>query len=325
MPQETTSYSGANMVSGRRMLGALGIGACLLVSACATPPDSGGSDSASRAGIARGESALQSPLLQRAALAQADLSDEELDDVYDYDEGDYDEDALFGVSGSENEGDGDPLETLNRFTFAFNDMLDTLFLRPVAFTYRELVPSGIRDALRNFLRNLSTPVILANDLLQGDGDRALNTSKRFFVNTAFSLGFYDYAGELGLPYQDADFGQTLGTYGAGEGFYIVLPVFGPSSLRDATGRIVDRAFDPLTYLSITHGDDAQNLTLPRSIVSGVDARARSLDMLDQALADSLDDYTRIRSLWRQAREDQIQKRAPRDAELEFGTSPFPDL
>lgn len=320
MPQEASSLSGATMVSGRRLLGALGLGACLFVSACATPPGSGGSYSASRSNVEQGETALQSPLLQRAALAQSDLSDEELDDAYDYDE-----DALFGVSGSDSEDDGDPLETLNRFTFAFNDMLDTLFLRPVAFTYRELVPSGIRDALRNFLRNLSTPVILANDLLQGDGDRALNTSKRFFVNTAFSLGFYDYAGELGLPYQDADFGQTLGTYGAGEGFYLVLPVFGPSSLRDATGRVVDRAFDPLTYLSITHGDETQNFTLPRSIISGVDARARSLDMLDQALADSLDDYTRIRSLWRQAREDQIEKRAPRDAELEFGTSPFPDL
>lgn len=320
MPQETTSYSGTTMVSGRRMLGALGLGACLLVSACATPPDSGGSDSASRTGIEQGESALQSPLLQRAALAQADLSDEELDDAYDYDE-----DALFGVIGSENEGDGDPLETLNRFTFAFNDMLDTLFLRPVAFTYRELVPSGIRNAVRSFLRNLSTPVILANDLLQGDGDRALNTSKRFFVNTAFSLGFYDYAGELGLPYQDADFGQTLGTYGVGEGFYVVLPVFGPSSLRDATGRVVDGAFDPLTYLSLTYGKRAQNLTLPRTTISGVSARARSIDVLDQALADSLDDYTRIRSLWRQNREDQIQKRAPRDAELEFGTTPFPDL
>jgi len=320
MPQETTSNSGATMVSGRKMLGALGLGTCLIITACAAPPDTGGSYSASQMGIVQSESALQSPLLQRAALAQSDLSDEELDDAYDYDE-----DALFGVSGSDSEDDGDPLETLNRFTFAFNDMLDTLFLRPVAFTYRELVPSGIRDALRNFLRNLSTPVILANDLLQGDGDRALNTSKRFFVNTAFSLGFYDYAGELGLPYQDADFGQTLGTYGAGEGFYLVLPVFGPSSLRDATGRVVDRAFDPLTYLSITHGDETQNFTLPRSIISGVDARARSLDMLDQALADSLDDYTRIRSLWRQAREDQIEKRAPRDAELEFGTSPFPDL
>jgi|GEM_PF-324476 len=253
-------------------------------------------------------------LTQRAALAQGDdLGDEALGDP------DYDEEAIFGAGEAGN--DGDPLETLNRFTFAFNDMLDTLFLRPVAFTYREAVPLGLRNAIQSFLRNLATPVILINDLLQGDGERALITAKRFFVNTTFSLGFYDYAEPEGLPYNDADFGQTLGTYGAGEGFYLVLPVLGPSSLRDTTGRIVDTFLDPFTYAA--GGPQGRDLSTGRSVLEGVDARSRNIDSLDQARADALDDYVRIRSLWRQLRQDHILKREdPSATGPDFGSGPI---
>lgn len=308
-------------------LGIVLLGASLLLGACSSLPrgqEQIGASPLERWEISRNPAAIR----QQAALAQADLEEEDPafgSDDHDYD--DYDDAALFGFSAEE-EGDGDPLETLNRFTFAFNEMLDTFFLRPAAFTYRELVPQGVRTAIRNFLRTLSTPVILANDLLQGDGERALITSQRFFINTAFSLGFYDYADELGLPYHSSDFGQTLGVHGLGEGFYIVLPVFGPSSLRDTTGTLVDSFIDPLSYLAaedlnvITLGEDARPYSYVRTGLSGLDARSRSLEVLDQALEGSLDHYTRIRSLWRQSREADIQKRS-RGEEPELGIGSFP--
>lgn len=298
------------------------MGMALLLGACtATPPGGEPQTQGARQAPLQMEATDSGPTtfpLQRAALAQAD------DTAADGFDETYDDEELFGFTEQERQGDGDPLETLNRFTFAFNDMLDTLFLRPAAYTYRELLPLGVRNAVRSFLRNLSTPVILMNDLLQGDGDRALNTSKRFFVNTAFSLGFYDYAKELDLPYYEADFGQTLATYGAGEGFYLVLPVFGPSSLRDATGSLVDNLLDPLTY--VMAGDDGRLMSAGRAGTSGVDTRSRNIEALDQALADSLDDYIRIRSLWRQVREQQIQKRESLDeSDPDFGTGPLPQL
>src|SRR5690625_3303432 len=260
------------------------------------------------------QAALVQPGLAQPSLAQADLDDEEA--AYDYDDA-----TLFGYT-QEEEGDGDPLETLNRFTFAFNEMLDTFFLRPAAFTYRELVPLGIRNAVRSFLRTISTPVILANDLIQGDGERALITSKRFLVNTAFSLGFYDYASELGLPYHSSDFGQTLGVHGVDEGFYLVIPIFGPSSLRDASGSLVDSFLDPLSYvdaaeLNLTTLNRGQAPAFARSGLGGLEARSRSLDLVDEALEGSLDHYVRVRSLWRQAREDEIKKRSA-DGEAAFG-------
>lgn len=261
-------------------------------------------------GAPLGDALPQRMLAQQASLAQAD---EAIGDP------DYDEEELFGASEAGN--DGDPLETLNRFTFAFNDMVDTLFLRPVAFTYREAVPIGLRNAIQSFLRNLATPVILINDLLQGDGERALVTAKRFFVNTTFSLGFYDYAAQEGLPYNDADFGQTLGVHGAGEGFYLVLPVLGPSSLRDTAGRVVDTFLDPFTYA--TAGPEGRNLSAGRSGIEGIDARSRNIDAIDQVRADALDDYIRIRSLWRQLRQDHILKREDPSAEgPDFGSGPI---
>src|SRR5690606_25232813 len=148
------------------------------------------------------------------------------------------------------DGENDPLEVPNRMMFAFNEALDFMIIRPVAVTYRYVVPVGVRNTVRNFLRNLRSPVTLANDLLQGDFDRAEITFTRFFINSTIGmLGLFDIAADSGFQYHEEDFGQTMGTYGAGEGFYLVLPVLGPSSLRDGGGRIVDIFLDPLTYLA----------------------------------------------------------------------------
>lgn len=122
------------------------------------------------------------------------------------------EDGLFGP-------DNDPLEFVNRFTFAFNDMVDTMVLQPAAATYRFLVPDPVQDGVRNVLRNLNGPVIFANDLFQGELDRAGDTAMRFLINSTIGLaGIFDVASEWGYEYHDEDFGQTLGTWGVGEGF-----------------------------------------------------------------------------------------------------------
>ena len=202
-------------------------------------------------------------------------------------------------------GENDPLEVPNRMFFAFNEALDFMIFRPIAVTYSFVVPLGVRNTVRNFLRNLRTPVTLANDLLQGDLDRAGVTLARFFLNSTIGmLGLIDIAAIEGYPYHSEDFGQTLGTYGAGEGFYLVLPILGPSNLRDAGGRIVDIFLDPLTYIA------PREVGLARAGTEGIDFRSRNIEELDALEADSLDFYARIRSLYRQNRESEINNGAP---------------
>jgi phospholipid-binding lipoprotein MlaA len=194
----------------------------------------------------------------------------------------------------------DPLEVPNRFVFAFNDALDTFILKPVAVTYDFWLPEGVKDSVRNFVRNVSSPVILANDVFQGEWDRANDTAARFFVNTITSLGFFDIVDER-HPYHDEDFGQTLAVYGVDDGFYLVLPVFGPSSARDAVGRGVDVLLDPLTYV-----EGGQALSIATGVAGAVDSRARNLELFREIKSDSVDFYARVRSLYYQRREAAIQ-------------------
>jgi phospholipid-binding lipoprotein MlaA len=205
--------------------------------------------------------------------------------------------------------DGDPIETFNRFMFAFNDALDTVIVRPVAVTYGFWVPEGVRDSIRNFLRNLSSPLIFVNDVFQGEFERAEVTGSRFFINTILGLGFFDHAEGLGLPYHDEDFGQTLAVYGMGEGFYLVLPLVGPSSGRDALGLAVDFVIDP-TSIVLYNVELGNRIGIGRAIAQGVDSRSRNIATLDEVRRDSLDYYVRIRSLWRQQRQNDIENLEP---------------
>jgi phospholipid-binding lipoprotein MlaA len=194
----------------------------------------------------------------------------------------------------------DPLEVPNRFVFAFNDTLDTFILKPVAVTYDFWLPAGVKDSVRNFVRNASSPVILANDIFQGEWERANDTAARFFVNTITSLGFFDIVDER-HPYHDEDFGQTLAVYGVDDGFYLVLPVFGPSSARDAAGRGVDWLLDPLNYV-----EGGETLSIATSAAGAVDSRARNLELFRDIKSDSVDFYARVRSLYYQRRAAAIQ-------------------
>lgn len=202
------------------------------------------------------------------------------------------------------QGDGDPFEVFNRFMFAINETLDVFIIRPVAVTYRFWVPEGVRDSVQNFLRNLSGPIIFVNDVLQGDLQRAETTGSRFFINTVLGLGFFDHASGLGLVYHDEDFGQTLAVYGLGEGAYLVLPLFGPSSVRDGVGLLVDSIIDPVNY-ALREADE-NDLILARSAATGIDLRSRNIESLDEAKRDALDFYARVRSLWRQQRDAEIR-------------------
>ncbi|MDD9913551.1 MAG: VacJ family lipoprotein, partial [Rhodospirillaceae bacterium] len=124
----------------------------------------------------------------------------------------------------------DPLEPINRGIFVFNQALDEMFLKPAARLYINIVPEGGRTAVSNIINNLKTPVTLANDLLQGEPDRAQTTIARFMVNTIFGFGgVADVATDLGVPGHSEDFGQTAATYGVGGGPYLMLPFFGPSN------------------------------------------------------------------------------------------------
>ena len=202
----------------------------------------------------------------------------------------------FAQEPSEN----DPLETVNRGVFFFNKYLDKGVLRPLAWTYRKVVPDYGRDRIGNFFTNLAEPVNFLNILLQGEPGLAADTLGRFVVNTTFGVaGFWDRAKDMNLPYRQEDFGQTLGHYGSGPGFYLVLPVLGPSSARDGAGKVVDWFTNPVSYI------DNDAITYGLAIGQGIHYRSTILDITDQIDESAIDPYATYRSAFLQRRADLI--------------------
>ena len=198
----------------------------------------------------------------------------------------------------------DPIEPTNRFLYKVNDGLDTYILRPVAVAYR-YVPGAIRRPIHNVVTNLAAPVTLVNDVLQTKPRRAGDTLMRFAINTTAGVGgLFDVASKVGYPEHTSDFGVTMALWGVGEGPYLFLPVLGPSDVRDAGGYVTDIAFDPLTYATFG-GSRAVQLT--RYGVTAVDTRERLIDPIDQVKKSALDPYATFRSLYRQNREDTINR------------------
>ncbi|NKB55629.1 MAG: VacJ family lipoprotein [Alphaproteobacteria bacterium] len=199
----------------------------------------------------------------------------------------------------------DAIEPVNRAIFRFNQGLDAVILKPLATIYREILPRTLQDGIRNFLNNLRSPVLLANNLLQGDIDGAGETIARFTVNTIVGFGgFGDPAGDLGVEYRDEDFGQTLAVWGMGEGPYLMLPLFGPSNPRDVVGIVVDTLIDPINMWA--NNTDRDAIPVVRTVVRGIDRRARNIKTLEDLEKSSLDFYATIRSLYRQIRNDAIR-------------------
>lgn len=199
---------------------------------------------------------------------------------------------------------GDPLESVNRAVFAFNDSIDKVALEPLARGYRAVTPEPVRGGVSNVLANLRAPVILANDLLQAEPRRAGNTAGRFWINTTLGIvGVFDVAQRMGLERHEEDFGQTLGKWGVVTGPYLVLPLLGPSTLRDATGRIIDTGLDPLTYAQFD-GDDATRAT--RTGMTVLSGRERALEAVDNVRANSIDPYVSVRSAYLLLRQSAVQ-------------------
>lgn len=199
----------------------------------------------------------------------------------------------------------DPYEPFNRAMLDFNLALDKAILKPVAYVYKEGVPDPIQTNVTNFLANLRGPVIFANDLLQGEFERAGNTLLRFAMNSTIGiLGINDFAAEAGIAKHTEDFGQTLATWEVEEGPYLVLPIFGPSNPRDGFGLLADSLMDPFTWLT------PFEFRLGRAGGQALDRRARNFDQLNDLEKNSLDFYAAIRSLYRQKRRDEIRNGAP---------------
>ena len=156
----------------------------------------------------------------------------------------------------------DPWEGVNRAVFRFNDTVDTYTLKPLAQGYQKVTPGFLEDGIGNVFSNLGDVVVLTNDLLQGKvRDAGIDTSRILFNTTFGVLGFFDVATRMGLHKNDEDFGQTLGAWGLGSGPYVVLPLLGPSTVRDAVGRVPDSFLEPYPHMdhvptrNVTRGVD----------------------------------------------------------------------
>lgn len=202
--------------------------------------------------------------------------------------------------------EGDPLEPFNRAMYALNTQIDTYTLKPAAEAYVHVVPELVRTGIGNVLSNLSDPVVLGNDMLEGKPQRAGDTLMRFAINSTVGLlGAVDVASRLGYPAHSADFGITLALWGVGGSPYLFLPILGPGDPRDSSGRIVDIAADPFSYVGQGAG-----VAIARWTGFGlklVDQRSQYLGTFSQIRKTALDPYATFRSLFRQHRDAEIEK------------------
>ena len=192
----------------------------------------------------------------------------------------------------------DPWESINRPIFTFNDTVDTYALKPLAQGYQFITPQFVEDGIHNFFRNIGDVGNLANNVLQLKPYQAGVDTARLLVNTTFGvLGVIDVGTKMGLQRSDEDFGQTLGYWGVGSGPYVMLPLLGPSSLRDAPSKYVDSYTEPYRYMSdIPTRNSAMGLDI-------VDTRA---SLLSAEKLINGDKYTFIRNAYLQNREFKVK-------------------
>ena len=195
----------------------------------------------------------------------------------------------------------DPFESLNRLTFTFNETVREYFLSPIVKWYNANLPDVARDSIENFLNNISSPAVLANDILQAEGRRGLKTATRILINTTVGLGgIIDVAERLGFSEHREDFGQTLAVWGVEDGFYLVLPLLGPSNPRDASGLIfIDSYFDPFGYY--LDKKDLSSVKYGLTGLQGITTYASVVNDLESIKETSLDFYGTVRSLHHQRR------------------------
>ncbi|MEB3702253.1 VacJ family lipoprotein [Candidatus Bealeia paramacronuclearis] len=195
----------------------------------------------------------------------------------------------------------DPIEPFNRIMFFTNDLIDGLFLQPLSKMYNGAVPDFMKTRIRNVLTTLMHPVVFGNDLLQGDFEDAGITISRLVINATVGVGgLFEVAEDWGFPYQKKDLGQTFARWGIGEGFYFVIPILGPSTAREAVGRVGDAAMNPLTW----------TLEAPLAPIYGgsnvLEARADVEPLLEDLKANSVDYYAAIRTWYFERRKRVIE-------------------
>jgi phospholipid-binding lipoprotein MlaA len=207
----------------------------------------------------------------------------------------------------------DPLEPANRVFYDFDRKLDKYVELPVAWVYVFYLPAPIHHGLHNFFINLNSPITFVNDVLQGEFGRAGTTFGRFTLNSTLGLGgFVDLATPAGFaPYREADFGETLGHYGIGEGPFLVLPFVGPEPPRDLFGDAVDAAMDPLLYLPPAAPLAIRApVTVATRTAGALEDDARNIILRQELERGSVDPYVTMRSIYRQLREEQIGMGVP---------------
>ncbi len=209
----------------------------------------------------------------------------------------------------------DPLEPMNRAFFAFNDTLDKAVLGPVSRGYAKVTPKPAQTGIRNFFDNLGYIETIINNFLQGKIEDGLEDILRVVINSTFGLGgLNDFAGDIGFPQRDEDYGQTLAVWGVGPGFYLELPIFGPSTLRDAATIPASTVSSPLFYADTAVALSGRGVDL-------VDTRARLESAIKLRDETALDRYIFQRDAWLQRRRNHIfDGNAPLE-ELDFFESP----
>ena len=211
-----------------------------------------------------------------------------------------------GCSTKTNNPD-DPLEGYNRAMFSVNEQVDTYLFRPIAKGYRYITPQGVRNHIGNVSDNLYEPLSMVNNFLQGDFSGGMRNFFRFAINTTIGLaGINDVASTAGLHSTREDFGQTLAVWGVPSGPYLVLPLLGPSNLRDTTGMVADIWLDPLTYTFDQSGTDWTLIGIYAG--QALVERERLLDPIDDIYSSSLDPYSSFKSIYEQHRDAEIKNK-----------------
>tara|TARA_B100000787_G_scaffold139508_1_gene108414 strand:- start:213 stop:998 length:786 start_codon:yes stop_codon:yes gene_type:complete len=206
----------------------------------------------------------------------------------------------------------DCFEVFNRATFKLNQVLDGAIIEPIAKAYRAL-PSPLKSGTSNALDNLSSLVTIPNNILQGDLKKASVNTARFIVNTTVGvIGLFDVAEKIGFEeYEKEDYGQTLGTMGVGPGCYLVLPVLGPSTIRDTAGSFINvLGGDPWYNASVNGNNEylSKSQYAATKALTGLDFRAKNIDTLKNLENNSLDFYASVKSLYLQDRQQKISNR-----------------
>jgi phospholipid-binding lipoprotein MlaA len=209
----------------------------------------------------------------------------------------------------------DPFESFNRKTFALSIKLDQMIVAPVARVSVGLTPAPVEKAIHNIIVNLSEPVVILNDLLQGRVQGVIKSATRFVVNSTFGLaGALDLAAGAGLRHEPNGFGDTLGRYGVKSGPYLFIPLLGPSNFRDLLGAGVDEFSTPLFYLRFPYRTESD---IGLTLMGGLDERAQAEPEFKALLDGAADPYATLRSTYLQARQSEIRG--------DVGLPPLPDI